>query len=196
MPTAVTPTTELEAVNLMLDAIGESPINSLGNSAVVDAVKAQAVLSEVSRAVQQKGWHFNTEKEYELVPTVFDKEIQLPGNCLRVDTVGPDKWIDVVQRGTRLYDRRKHTYKFEKSLKVDMVVLLPFEELPEAARYYIAVRAARVFQARTVGSESLYQFTAQDEQLALVDLKKAEGVTADHNMFTGSWSVAKMLQRR
>lgn len=196
MPTAITPTTELEAVNLMLDAIGESPINSLNNSAVVDAVKAQAVLSEVSRATQQKGWHFNTEKDYELVPTAFNNEIILPGNCLRVDTVGPDKWTDVVQRGNRLYDRRKHTYRFEKSLKVDMVVLLPFEELPEAARYYIAVRAARVFQARSVGSEALYQFTSQDEQLALVDMKKAEGVTADHNMFTGSWSVAKMLQRR
>ncbi|QDB71020.1 tail tubular protein A [Bordetella phage vB_BbrP_BB8] len=196
MTTAVTPTTELEAVNLMLDVIGESPISSLNDSAVVDAVKAKAVLSEVSRAVQQKGWHFNTEKDYELVPTVFEKEIQLPGNFLRVDTVGPDKATDVVQRGNRLYDRRKHTYKFDKSLKVDMVVLLPFEELPEAARYYIAVRAARVFQARTVGSESLYQFTAEDERLALVDLKKAEGVTGDHNMFTGSWSVAKMLNRR
>lgn len=196
MTTAVTPTTELEAVNLMLDAIGESPINSLTNSAVVDAVKARAVLSEVSRAVQQKGWHFNTEKDYELVPTAFDHEIILPGNCLRVDTVGRDKATDVVQRGKRLYDRRKHTYSFDKSLLVDMVILLPFEELPEAARYYIAVRAARVFQARSVGSESLYQFTSQDEQMALVDMKKAEGVTADHNMFTGSWSVAKMLQRR
>src|SRR5690606_10721927 len=131
-----------------------------------------------------------------LVPTAFDKEIILPGNCLRVDTVGFDKGVDVAQRGNRLYDRQKHTYKFDKSLTVDMVVLLPFEELPEAARYYIAVRAARVFQARSVGSESLYQFTAQDEQLALVDLKKAEGVTGDHNMFTGSWSVAKMLNRR
>lgn len=196
MPTAITPTTELEAVNLMLDAIGESPLNSLGNSAVVDAVKAQAVLSEVSRAVQQKGWHFNTEKDFVLVPTAFDKEITLPSNCLRVDTVGEDKFIDVVQRGKRLYDRRKHTYKFDKGVKVDMVVLLPFEELPEAARYYIAVRSARVFQSRTVGSETLYQFTAEDERLALVDLKKAEGLTGDYNMFTGSWSVAKMLHRR
>lgn len=195
MATAVTPTTELEAVNLLLDVIGESPINSLSNSAVVDAVKAKATLSEISRAVQSKGWHFNTEKDYELVPTVFDNEIQLPANCLRVDSVGKDRLVDVVQRGSRLYDRRKHTFKFDKSLTVDLVVLLPFEELPEAARYYIAVRAARVFQARSVGSDTLYQFTAQDEQQALTDLKKAEGLTGDYNMFTGSWSVAKMLQR-
>lgn len=194
--TAVTPTTELEAVNLLLDVIGEAPISNLENSAVVDAVKARAVLSEVSRATQQKGWHFNTEIDYELVPTVYEKEIILPGNCLRVDTTKAQRDFDVVQRGNRLYDRKNHTYKFDRSLKVDMVILLPFEELPEVARYYISIRAARVFQARTVGSEALYQFNAQDETLALNDLKRAEGITGDYNMFSGSWSVAKILHRR
>ena len=195
MTTVVTPTTELEAVNLMLDSIGESPISSLENSAVVDAVKAKAVLSEISRAVQKKGWHFNTEKEFELVPTVFEKEIFVPSNVLRIDTVYPDDGIDVVHRGKRLYDRRKHTFKFDKSVKVDMVVLLPFDELPEAARYYIAVRAARVFQARTVGSESLWQFTEVDERDARADLKKAEGITGDHNILTDSWSVRRIIER-
>lgn len=194
--TAVTPTTELEAVNLLLDVIGEAPISNLENSAVVDAVKARAALSEVSRATQQKGWHFNTEIDYELVPTVYEKEIILPGNCLRVDTTKAQRDFDVVQRGNRLYDRKNHTYKFDRSLKVDMVILLPFEELPEVARYYISIRAARVFQARTVGSEALYQFNAQDETLALNDLKRAEGITGDYNMFSGSWSVAKILHRR
>lgn len=194
--TTVTPTTELEAVNLLLDVIGEAPISNLENSAVVDAVKARAVLSEVSRATQQKGWHFNTEIDYELVPTVYEKEIILPGNCLRVDTTKAQRDFDVVQRGNRLYDRKNHTYKFDRSLKVDMVILLPFEELPEVARYYISIRAARVFQARTVGSEALYQFNAQDETLALNDLKRAEGITGDYNMFSGSWSVAKILHRR
>lgn len=194
--TAITPTTELEAVNLLLDVIGEAPISNLENSAVVDAVKARAVLSEVTRATQQKGWHFNTEIDYELVPTVYEKEIILPGNCLRVDTTKAQRDFDVVQRGNRLYDRKNHTYKFDRSLKVDMVILLPFEELPEVARYYISIRAARVFQARTVGSEALYQFNAQDETLALNDLKRAEGITGDYNMFSGSWSVAKILHRR
>lgn len=195
MTTVVTPTTELEAVNVMLAVIGESPINSLNSPAVVDAVTAQAVLSEISRAVQSTGWHFNIELDYTLTPTVFEKEIQVPGNCLRVHTSGDDRFTDVTQRGTRLYDRKNHTYRFDKSLKVDMVILLPFTELPEAARYYITIRAARTFQARTVGSEALYQFTAQDEAMAHAALKKAEGITGDYNMFTDSWSVAKVLQR-
>lgn len=195
MPTSTTPTTELEAVNIMLAVIGESPINSLYSPAVADAVTAQAVLSEVSRAVQSVGWHFNTEEGFPLTPTLFDKEIQLPANCLQVTPSGPDKGADVAQRGSRLYNREKHTYKFDKGLQVDMIVLLPFDELPEAARYYITVRSARVFQARTVGSETLYQFTAQDEMQAYSALKKAEGITGDYNMFTDSWSVAKVLFR-
>ncbi|QFP93680.1 tail tubular protein [Ralstonia phage P-PSG-11] len=195
MTTVVTPTTEIEAVNLMLDVIGESPISSLENSAVVDAVKAKSVLSEVSRAVQTKGWHFNTEKEFELVPTVFDKEIIVPANVLRIDTVYPDNGIDAVHRGNRLYDRRKHTYQFDKSVKVDMVVNLQFEELPESARRYIAIRAARVFQTRMVGSEGLYQFTAGDEADARADLKRAEGITGDHNILTDSWTVRRVIDR-
>lgn len=196
MTTATTPTTELEAVNLMLSVIGESPLSSLSSTTVVDAVLARQVLSEVSRTVQSKGWHYNTEKAYPLLPDVYSKTISVPSNCLRVDTVYPTEDVDAVHRGTRLYDRKNHTYQFDKSLKVDMVILLPFDELPEAARYYIAVRAARVFQARTVGSDALWQFSAQDEKDALVAFKKAEGNTADHNILTGNNSVARILQRR
>lgn len=195
MTTSVTPTTELEAVNILLDVIGESPISSLSDSSVVDAVKAKAVLSEISRTVQVEGWNFNTEDNYELVPTVFEKEIQLPANCVQVDTTGPDAAMDVAQRGQRLYDRTNHTYKFDKSVRVEMIVLLPFEELPESARYYITIRASRVFQGRAVGSETLYKFTADDEAMARANLKKAEGRTRNANMFTGSWSVSKILQR-
>lgn len=196
MTTATTPTTELDAVNLMLSVVGESPLSSLSGTTVVYAEIAQQVLSEVSRTVQSKGYHFNTEIDFPLLPDTETKFINVPLNCLRVDTSGYDQDTDVVHRGTRLYNRLKHTFQFEKQLLVEMVVLLPFEEVPESARHYIAVRAARVFQARTVGSDALYQFSAQDERDALVSFKNAEGNTADHNILTGSYSVAKILQRR
>lgn len=195
MTTSTTPTTELEAVNLMLAVIGESPLSSLDDSTVVDAVLARNVLSEVSRAVQTKGWHFNTETEFPLLPDASTKEISVPTNCLRVVTTYPTSDVDAVHRGKRLYDRKNHTYQFTKTVTVDMVVVLPFDELPETARHYIAVRASRVFQARTVGSETLYSFSKQDEQDALTALKKAEGVTGKHNILTGSYSVSRILER-
>lgn len=196
MTTSSSPTSELDAVNLMLQVIGESPLSSLSDSTVVYSVTAQQILNEVSRAVQTRGWHFNIEKSFPLLPNLTTKEILVPLNCLRVDTVVPDDGVDAVHRGTRLYDRQNHTYQFNKGLKVDMVVFLPFEELPETARYYIAVKAARVFQARTVGSDALYQFTAVDERDAHVAFKKAEGTNADHNILNDSWSVQRILQRR
>lgn len=195
MATAITPTTELEAVNILLEVIGESPINALTDSAVVDAVNAKVVLSEISRAVQKTGWHFNTEENYVLVPSVFDKEINVPANCVRVTTTAEDRFTQVALRGTRLYDKTNHTFKFNKSLKVSMVILLPFEELPEAARYYITIRAARTFQGREVGSDTLEKFTEVDEMRALADLKDEEGITGKHNMLTDSWTVARILSR-
>lgn len=196
MATVLTPTTELEAVNIMLSVIGESPISSLAaGSAVADAVTAQQTLSEVNRAVQSKGWHFNTDKEFTLSPEAFTGEIRVPSNCLRVDTVTDDKEVDVVLRGQRLYDRKNHTYSFTKSLKVDLVILLPFEEIPETARHYITVKAARVFQARTVGAETLFSFSQIDERDALVAFKKAEGITGDYNILTGNSTIFRVLNR-
>lgn len=196
MSTVLTPTTELEAINTILSVIGESPISSTSDiSSVADAVTAQSILSEVSRQVQTKGWHFNTDKEITLSPSSYTGEITVPSNCLRVDSSGADREVDVVHRGTKLYDRTKHTYSISKQIVVDMVVLLPFTELPQAARHYITIKAARIFQSRTVGSEALYQFTAADERDALIDLKKAEGVTGDYNILTGNPTVFRSLRR-
>jgi hypothetical protein len=196
MATVTTPTTELEAINTILSVIGESPISTLSEiSSVADAVTAQSILSEVSRQVQTKGWHFNTEKDFTLYPQNTSKEISVPPNCLRIDTDGDDREVDVVQRGNRLYNRRKHSYAFDSSIKVEMVILLPFTELPQAARHYITIKAARVFQGRTVGSDALYQFTALDEKDALLDLKRNEGITGDYNILKSNSSVYRSLIR-
>lgn len=196
MATVTTPTTELEAINTILSVIGESPISSMADiSSVADAVTAQSILSEVSRQVQTKGWHFNTEIDFELTPEAYSKEILVPSNVLRVDTSGDDRETDVVQRGNRLYDRKKHTFLFDRSLKCELVVLLPFDQLPQSARHYITIKAARIFQSRTVGSEALYEFTAIDERDAMLDLKRSEGITGDHNILTSNPTVFRSLIR-
>jgi hypothetical protein len=189
-----TPTTELEAVNIMLGTIGEAPISSLEVSGLVDVAVAKQLLHEVSRDVQSKGWDFNQEYEYPLARTT-DGFVLVPTNALRVDTTTAFKGYDVVVRGERLYDRTNHTFVFPETLKVDMTIFLPFNEMPEAARYYITVRAARKFQDRNLPSEAAHVYTEQDEKDALVTLKEAEGDTGDYNMFTHSYSVARVLER-
>jgi len=188
------PTTELDAVNLMLNSIGEAPVNSL-DVGLADVATARLTLWRTSREVQSRGWHFNTEEGITLSPTV-EGHIPLPENTMRVDTNEQEyQDVDVVQRGNRLYDRKNHTYIFAKALKLDFIFFLNFEELPEAARWYITVKAARRFQNDVMGSETIYKFKKEDELEALSILKEAEGDTGDYNMFTGSYSVLNVWHR-
>lgn len=186
-----TPATELEAVNTLLDIIGESPINTLESSGHVDAAKARSTLSEVNRRIQSKGWHWNTET-MELPLSSPEKNIYLPANTMRCAV--PGQSVDVVQRGNRLYDRRNNTFAFERPLKVELVLLLPFEDLPQAARELCVLWAGRVFQQRQLGSIELYQITARDEAAVMADLMNAEAESQDLNILTNS-AVARVLYR-
>ena len=180
----------------MLSTIGESPINSIAEApGVVDAVMAKAILKEVSIQVQEEGWPFNTEQGFILQPASVTNEIILPSNCIQVEADGPDTGTLLAQRGSRLYDRANRTYQFSKSVSVSMILLLDFEELPQAARHYIMIRAARVFQQRMVGSETLGAFSEKDEARARAAIKKTEAETGLYNMLTGSYSVMRTLDR-
>ena len=50
-------TTELEAVNVMLTNIGETPVSSLEDEQVVDAAMARSILSNVTRELQTQAFH-------------------------------------------------------------------------------------------------------------------------------------------
>lgn len=194
---ALSMTSELDAVNIMLGTIGESPINSLdAATGVVDAVTARAILSEVSVQVQEEGWHFNTEYEFVLTPALGTNEIYVPANAIEVDASAYDRNdIDVAIRGNRLYDRKNKTFQFLQDIKADLTILLEFNELPQAARHYITVRAARVFQQRVIGSDTLGSFTEKDEARALRSMRRYESKTADYNILTGNYSVMRTIDR-
>lgn len=192
--TTITLTSELEAVNIMLDCIGEAPVSSLATSGLEDVAKARATLDEVSREVQQSGWHFNSEEDYPLIRD-GSGNITVPTNTLQIKETYRSSDIDIALRGQRVYDRKGHTYVFTKDLTVDIVFLLDWEELPQPARNYIAIRAARRFQTRSFGSESKHKFSQEDEQAAWVNLQDTEGETAGHNILTGSYSVYQIIER-
>jgi len=192
---ALTPTTELEAVNIMLSAIGESPVSSLNDPSLVDVSLAQSILNETSIDIQAQGLHSNTEINYPITPNV-DGEIIVPNNCARIDTVGSSKDVDVVQRGNRLYDREERSYtSFSGTYYVDMVLLLDFNDLPQHARRYITVKGARRFQGRFMGSDGLATFTEVDEREALVAFERAEKLNEDNNILTDNYDAFKIISR-
>jgi len=193
MPT-LTLTTELEAVNVMLATIGDTPVNTLVNTGLLNVEQAVATLNEQSRAVQAEGWHFNSEVNYPIVPDV-NQNILVPSNVLKIDTTKEFWDYDLVMRGSKMYDRREHTDLFNKTLKFDVVFFLAYEDLPETARHYIKIKAARVYQSRMLGSSTLNGFTQQEEIEVRAKMYDEDLENADNNMLTGSYSVSSVLDR-
>ena len=58
---ALATTTKLEAINSMLTAIGESPVNTITQATTTDVSIALSTLENVSREIQSQGWFFNTD---------------------------------------------------------------------------------------------------------------------------------------
>lgn len=192
--TYLAPTTELMAVNQMLRSIGETPVDTLSDSIPEDAGAALDFLRSVSRGTQLEGWDFNTDTEFPIDPDV-DGYVPLPVNTLKVKSAASRPDIKVVQRGQRLYDRINQTLKFTEAVLVDIVIMLPFEELPEAARQYIFLRAGQMFQQGQVGSVTLDRFAQANVLLARQTLESAEADTGNYNFLTDNWSVFKIVQR-
>ncbi len=188
--------TELEAVNTMLVTIGEQPVSSLDNLAgLQDASIARQILSNISRAVQSKGWVFNLDLQVTYTPDT-NGEINLGSNVLRIDTTSKvrSSTKDIVERGGKLYDREKNTSIFTDSIKVDRVIVLNFDDLPEVARRYIATRSARVFHDRVVGSGELHRFFQEDEGQAWSELLEYEAEVGDYTIFD-DYDVYRIIER-
>ena len=189
----VAATTELEAINIMMAAIGETPVNTLTGTLAADVVMARSTLTEINKQVQSEGWSFNTEIDVTLTRD-SSNNINLSSDVLRVDAnIHQHPTIDPIQRGLKLYDRQNNTFVFEEDLICTVVYLRTFAEIPEQARYYITIRAARLFVDRLVGDDGLRTYTEKDETRARVILTETDYANADHNLLRGDPSLTSIF---
>jgi hypothetical protein len=161
----LTPTSELEAVNYLLEAIEEERVNTLEDAEDPDVISAQNMLSTVSRALQAQGWDFNTETDYPLTPSATGT-ITLASNISKV-TLSDRK---VLVRNRTLYDRDNRTYTFDGEQTAEVVFIYPFEELPEVARNYIVLDAGYRFQTLRAPDQLVAQITSGSVKSAFADL--------------------------
>jgi len=195
MAQSLTVTSELEAVNTMLEAIGASPVSSLTVSVDADVTNALSVLHETSKEVQSQGWDFNTDTEYAMARTLEGYYV-VPDNVLAIDVAETFGHVRATQRAGKMWDQANHTFIWDVDLKFDVTWFFAFEELPQTARHYITLRAARKFQARFLGSTTLGQFTEKDEFAARSIFVDAESLDANHNILTGSEATLRVIHRR
>jgi len=194
-----TPLTELDAVNVMLMSIGQSPVNALDSTGIKDVEIARLILHNTSREVQDEGWEFNTDYAYSITPDGNDR-ILVPSNCLSIDpTYRSDDFVqryDTANTAQSMYDLNEQTFDRTTALKVDIVWFYTFTQLPQSARNYIAQLAGQKFQAKHVSSELLFKFEENDVQRARAILMRNSHRVKDRNLLTGGDFTNTIFHRR
>lgn len=131
---------ELDAINMMLRAIGSSPVNDI-DTPHPDAANAKATLRRKSREAQKRGWWFNIDYNVLYYPNanneiVFGQEI--------LSTTINDSTL--VKRGLKLYDSVNNTYRFTAPIEIFKCIrALPWDEIPESMQEHIQYLAAAEF---------------------------------------------------
>lgn len=141
---------KLEVINYVLSVVSESPVSDpASNHPTVQSVLA--VVDRVNKEVQQRGWWFNKELSFELLPD-GNGYIILPSNTLKAEP--SDVRSVLIKRGARLYDPVLHTFNIGIKTKCNLTVLLNIEDLPETAATFIQHRAAYDFYVNDDGDET------------------------------------------
>jgi hypothetical protein len=201
--TTLTTMTKLEAVNLLLLNIGQSPVTSITPasgetiaSLGLDVQNAVSTLDETSREVQARGGKTNREYKVTLTPS--------SGNIITIgsDIVAVDldhfKYsradYDVSIRTGKLYNHATNSYTWTEGIEVMQTRLFDFADLPHHLAWYITVRAARKMTDRTDGSATGHRFGREDEIEAQADYAKNETDIGNRNFIAHRRSVG--LRRR
>jgi hypothetical protein len=120
----------------------------------------------------------------------YTNRVGTPTTALNVDFSIYAVQGDPVVKGRFIYDKYTNSYDWTDAPKATIVYQIPFEQdtlggesLPEYARRFITMRAARIFAQRHVGDPQLVQYTAKEEQDAYAQFLHAESDNADDNVY-------------
>ena len=190
--------TELEAINRMLSAIGQAPVNAV-ETTNPDVAICQRTLRQVSQEVQSEGWTFNTYYNEKVSPDADGRIVIRQVNfddsrdyCLQMDlsynTVfsrDKDTIAKVENANVCLYDKTNFSFNWGSDpVEVDKVMYLAdLSTLPPAAANYIVNKASARASMRTVGDGQQYSILKQEEEYARVQLQQYETTQGDYTFF-------------
>jgi hypothetical protein len=182
--------TELQAVNIILQCVGEAPIvgfSDEGQNELHQSTQARNLLHEMSVTFQSDGWSFNTMRNVAIYPNAEGKFV-LPFTWLRVEFPVAGTQRQYVQRGKSVYDSLNNTYQIDAdSVKADRVVeALEWDEIPTTAQYYIIHSAAHAYAMRLLNNEILIQQTQLEMNEAHKKFVREENAMMPANMLSGT----------
>jgi len=194
-------TTKLQAVNTMLSVIGESSTNTLTGTVPFEVSLAEDILDEVIKELCQDSYVFNTELDITVIPDVSNHLIA-QSHWVRVQAADSETDEYVLREITPgsgsylLYSMTDKTNEFTGSVSVNIVYLLEFANLPEAAKRYCTIRAARVYADRLVGSKDIRAFSQVDELEARAKLLNYEVGVDKLNVLRDNSHARNLINRR
>ena len=142
--------TKLEALNIVIGAIGVAPVTSYTSSHPA-AVNGRVNLSRFNKEIQARGWWFNRDHGILLTPDAVTGKILIPDNTLSIDAVNPI--LPIARRGMYLYNSDAHSFVFENPILVDTITELEFDDVPVTLQNYIARAAALEFATIEEGDQ-------------------------------------------
>ena len=184
---------ELAAVNEILAAIGEPPVNTLEGDANADVASARRILNSVNRQIQSRGWTFNIETGLTLQPDVFSQLIPYSSDYLSLMSTGGTSVY--VNRGGYIYDRTANTDRFTAAIQVNIIRLKEYYEMPECFRHWITVKSARKFNSSFFGAPEVDGSLQEDELEAQRLAMEWELDYGKYNMLDGDAFVGGLLAR-
>lgn len=183
---------ELDAVNDIIGAIGESPVNSLDDGSS-DVANARRILHKINRTIQSKGWTFNIEEGVTLTPSVDTKQIPFMQSYLRM--MGQGGATQYINRQGYVFDRTGNTDEFDGPIQVDLVRLRDFYEMPTCFRDYIVCKASREFNRNFYSSQETEAALAEAERDYWMACNEYEMDFGQFNMLDGDAFTGGLLSR-
>ena len=181
----------LEAVNEIISSVGSPPINSLSNITNVDGIDALRILNKTSRRIQSTGWEWNRQDNVTFLSDTLTRKVVYPNDIIKA--VAPNR---LIRREGYFFDLDANTDRFPTGVTItELVREIAFNDLPEAARDYITMVAARDFQRIKVGSVEVDQALAQREAEALVRLNALEIDMGQFNLYENNETVSSNQAR-
>ena len=184
--------TELEAVNEMLRAVGQTPVTSITATSPRQVLLAQAEFAAVVKRIQTSGWHWNTLRTISPAPD-GSSNINVPSTYLSVDMdpYGSDRCLDVIKVGTLLFDRGNDTDEFSGTLEILAVVERDLADIPDAFYEWMVAEASRRFHASSHGDPKRDRELRADEQVARGAARREEMRTRDANRLHNSRAIRR-----
>ena len=204
--------TKLQAVNRMLRAASEQPVESLTTDPTNESLIAENTLDEVNIHAQMAGLFVNTQIQ-EFTPDPSTKEIVLPDTTLDVlawwdegrnesgDDLPDNRDRIFVARGhdpVRLFDKDRNDFTFpdDTSVTLKITLLMDFEELPTAQQFRITDHAARLYEASAQGDPAIGQLLAAEAGLSRALARAADMRSRRANAYTtGMNTLARRMNR-